>query len=151
MFFALVGLFGLILNCSRCPSSTSSSSSDFHFPRCTRSSNRSSDSDDGFAVIVIIVIIFAILGIVYAFSAATIAVQRILQRHYHILAKKELTKVDCLESLMYAQNFIRASSFCSQLTPFGVQEYVVEDLRGGYTAPRMDPEHEQRLKMLQLI
>jgi len=31
------------------------------------------------------------------------------------------------------------------------QEYVVEDLPGGYTPPKMDPEHEQRLKMLQLM
>ncbi|TVU34400.1 hypothetical protein EJB05_16232 [Eragrostis curvula] len=30
-------------------------------------------------------------------------------------------------------------------------EYVVEDLRGGYTQPKMNPEHEQRLKMLRLM
>ncbi|TVU34387.1 hypothetical protein EJB05_16219 [Eragrostis curvula] len=29
--------------------------------------------------------------------------------------------------------------------------YVVEDLRGGYTRPKMNPEHEQRLKMLYLM
>ncbi|KAF8670892.1 hypothetical protein HU200_050157 [Digitaria exilis] len=123
VFFALVGLFGLILNCSTCSSSNNSSFSyDFHFPRRTRSSNCSSDSHDGSAAVVIIIIIFAILGIVYAFVAATIAVKRILQRHYHILTKKELTK-----------------------------EYVVEDLREGYTAPTMDPEHERRLRMLKLM
>jgi hypothetical protein len=33
----------------------------------------------------------------------------------------------------------------------GTQEYVVEDLPGGYTPPKMDPEHEQRLKVLQLM
>jgi hypothetical protein len=29
-----------------------------------------------------------------------------------------------------------------------VQEYVVEDLHGNYTAPKLEPEHEERLKML---
>jgi len=121
VFFALVGVFGLILHCSTSPSSNND------FPCFTRSSNCRSDSsddddDDDFAVVVTIVIIFAIIGIVYAFIAATIAVQRIFQRHYHILAKKELTK-----------------------------EYVVEDLRGDYTPPKLDPKHEQRLKELQLM
>jgi hypothetical protein len=31
------------------------------------------------------------------------------------------------------------------------QEYIVEDLGDGYTPPKMDPEHEQHLKMLQLM
>ncbi|GJN18483.1 hypothetical protein PR202_gb05649 [Eleusine coracana subsp. coracana] len=51
-----------------------------------------------------------------------LAVQRIVQQHYNILTKMELTK-----------------------------EYVVEDLRGCYTPPKMNPEHEQRLQMLQLM
>jgi len=105
VFFALVGVFGLILHCSTSPSSNND------FPCFARSSNRRSDSsddddDDDFAVVVIIVIIFAIIGIVYAFIAATIAVQRIFQRHYHILAKKELTKVTWLEALIYPHHFI---------------------------------------------
>nr|AVY91628.1 zinc finger-like protein [Saccharum hybrid cultivar SP80-3280] len=75
-----------------------------------------------FAFAVIFVIMLAILGVAYGFFAATVAIQRIWQRHYHILTKKELTK-----------------------------EYVVEDLPGGYTPPKMDPEHEQRLKVLQLM
>jgi hypothetical protein len=100
VFFALVGVFGLILHCSTSPSSNND------FPCFARSSNRRSDSsDDDFVVVVVIVIIFAIVGIVYAFIAATIAVQRIFQRHYHILAKKELTKVTCLESLIYPHHF----------------------------------------------
>jgi hypothetical protein len=49
-----------------------------------------------FAFVVIFVIIFAILGIAYGFFAATLAIQRIWQRHYHILAKKELTKASQL-------------------------------------------------------
>ena len=103
VFFALVGVFGLILHCSTSPSSNND------FPCFTRSSNcrsDSSDDDDDFAVVVTIVIIFAIIGIVYAFIAATIAVQRIFQRHYHILAKKELTKVTWLEALIYPHHFI---------------------------------------------
>lgn len=70
------------------------------------------------------VVIFAILGLAYGFLAATMAIQRIWQRHYHILTKRELTK-----------------------------EYVVEDLHGCYTPPKLDAEHEGRgrLKMLKLM
>ncbi|KAM5547878.1 hypothetical protein ABKV19_002042 [Rosa sericea] len=50
------------------------------------------------------------------------AIQRIWQRHYHILTKSELTK-----------------------------EYIVEDLHGCYTQPKSDPEHEERLKMPKLL
>jgi hypothetical protein len=32
-----------------------------------------------------------------------------------------------------------------------MQEYVVEDLHGNYTAPKLDAEHEERLKMLKLL
>jgi len=46
-----------------------------------------------FALIIVFVVIFAILGIAYSFLAATMAIQRIWQRHYHILTKRELTKV----------------------------------------------------------
>lgn len=46
-----------------------------------------------FALVVVFVVIFAILGIAYGFLAATMAIQRIWQRHYHILTKRELTKV----------------------------------------------------------
>lgn len=45
------------------------------------------------ALVLVFVVIFAILGIAYGFLAATTAIQRIWQRHYHILAKKELTQV----------------------------------------------------------
>jgi p-aminobenzoyl-glutamate transporter AbgT len=53
-----------------------------------------------FALVVVFVIIFAILGIAYGFLAATMAVQKIWQRHYHILTKRELTKVTS-ESLLF--------------------------------------------------
>lgn len=45
------------------------------------------------AIVIVFVVIFAILGIAYSFLAATMAIQRIWQRHYHILTKRELTKV----------------------------------------------------------
>ncbi|KAF6167291.1 hypothetical protein GIB67_043152, partial [Kingdonia uniflora] len=45
-----------------------------------------------FDLAVIFIIVFAILGIAYGFLAATMAIQRIWQRHYHILTKRELTK-----------------------------------------------------------
>lgn len=32
-----------------------------------------------------------------------------------------------------------------------LQEYIVEDLHGCYTPPKLDPEHEERLKMLKLL
>lgn len=32
-----------------------------------------------------------------------------------------------------------------------LQEYVVEDLQGCYIPPKLDPEHESRLKMLKLL
>jgi len=46
-----------------------------------------------FVLVIVFVVIFAILGIAYGFLAATMALQRIWQRHYHILTKRELTKV----------------------------------------------------------
>ncbi|KAL6842804.1 hypothetical protein ACP4OV_027648 [Aristida adscensionis] len=123
VFFVLVGFFGLIVHCSSfnnndpCLAGCRNCCYGWGILDCFPASMEAC-----FAFVVIFVIIFAILGIAYGFLAATMAIQRIWQRHYHILAKRELTK-----------------------------EYVVEDLRGGYTPPKMDPEHEQRLKTLQLI
>ncbi|KAL5058339.1 hypothetical protein RYX36_029943 [Vicia faba] len=75
-----------------------------------------------FALVVVFVVIFAILGVAYGFLATTMGIQRIWQRHYHILTKRELTK-----------------------------EYIVEDLQGCYVPPKLDPEHESHLKMLKLL
>ncbi|KAK3161197.1 hypothetical protein QOZ80_1BG0073730 [Eleusine coracana subsp. coracana] len=117
VFSALVGVCGIILDCSLC------SSLNTNYPYVAGSSNCAIDSAEGcIVVIVVFVIIFAVLGLFFGFVAATVGAQRILQRHCGILMKKELTK-----------------------------EYVVEDLRGCYTPPKMNPEHEQRLKMLQLM
>jgi ABC-type phosphate transport system permease subunit len=41
---------------------------------------------------IVVVIVFAIPGVIYGCIAATLAFQNIMQRHYHILNKKELTK-----------------------------------------------------------
>ncbi|KAL3839851.1 hypothetical protein ACJIZ3_024442 [Penstemon smallii] len=71
---------------------------------------------------IVFIVLFTILGIAYGFFAATLGIQRIWQRHYHILTKMELT-----------------------------QEYIVEDLGGSYTTPELDPAHEARLIMLKLL
>ncbi|CAO2170608.1 unnamed protein product [Urochloa humidicola] len=122
VFFVLVGFFGLIVH------TTSFNNEDPCLAGCRNCFygwgivDLPASIEACFAFAIIFVIIFAVLGVAYGFLAATLAIQRIWQRHYHILTKKELTK-----------------------------EYVVEDLPGGYTLPKMDPEHEQRLKMLQLM
>lgn len=54
-----------------------------------------------FALVIIFVVIFAILGIAYGFLAATMAIQRIWQRHYHILTKRELTQVQSLVNISH--------------------------------------------------
>ncbi|CAO2179248.1 unnamed protein product [Urochloa humidicola] len=119
VFFALVGLCGLLLHCL---------SSDYPaHPSCVVGCSdcfaAASAEVSCLVLAIIVVIIFVIPGVIYGCIAATMAFQNIMQRHYHILNKKELTKV-----------------------------YIVEDLHGGYTTPpKMKPEHEQRLKMLHLM
>ncbi|KFK43393.1 hypothetical protein AALP_AA1G120400 [Arabis alpina] len=122
-FFVLIGFLGLILHCS---------SLNGNDPRMAGCQNCCygwgildcfpASMEACFALVIVFVVIFAILGLAYGFLAATMAVQRIWQRHYHILTKRELTK-----------------------------EYIVEDLHGSYTPPKLDAEHEGRLKMLKLL
>lgn len=122
VFFVMLGFFGLILHCSALNND----------PRMAGCQNCCygwgildcfpASMEACFALVIVFIVIFAILGIAYSFLAATMAIQRIWQRHYHILTKRELT-----------------------------QEYIVEDLRGCYTPPKLDPEHEERLKMLKLL
>ncbi|KAF5179965.1 RING/FYVE/PHD zinc finger superfamily protein [Thalictrum thalictroides] len=121
VLFAMLGFFGLIIHCT---------SSNYN-PCLHRGPNCyywgmgdcfPASTEACFALAIVFVVIFAILGIAYGFFAATMAIQRIWQRHYHILTKIELTK-----------------------------EYVVVDLGGGYTTPNLDPEHEERLKLLKLL
>ncbi|KAI3513774.1 hypothetical protein L1887_11927 [Cichorium endivia] len=121
-FFVLVGFFGMILHCS-------SLNND---PRMAGCQNCCfgwgildcfpASMEACFALVIVFIVIFLILGIAYGFLAATMVIQRIWQRHYHILTKRELT-----------------------------QEYVVEDLHGRYTPPKLDPEHADRLRMLKLL
>ncbi|KAJ6698845.1 RING/FYVE/PHD ZINC FINGER SUPERFAMILY PROTEIN [Salix purpurea] len=122
-FFVLLGIFGLILHCS---------SFNGNDPRMDGCQNCCygwgildcfpASMEACFALVVVFVIIFAILGIAYGFLAATMAVQKIWQRHYHILTKRELTK-----------------------------EYIVEDLHGSYTPAKLGSEHEECLKILKLL
>ncbi|KAK8451035.1 hypothetical protein SEVIR_6G097300v4 [Setaria viridis] len=124
VFFVLLGFFGLIVHCSSfndhqdpCLAGCRNCCYGWGILDCLPASLEAC-----FALVLVFIVVFAILGIAYGFLAATMAVQRIWQRHYHILTKRELTK-----------------------------EYVVEDLHGSYTAPKLDPEHEERLKMLKLL
>ncbi|CAO2206607.1 unnamed protein product [Urochloa humidicola] len=124
IFFVLLGFFGLIVHCSSfndhqdpCLAGCRNCCYGWGILDCLPASLEAC-----FALVLVFIVVFAILGIAYGFLAATMAVQRIWQRHYHILTKRELTK-----------------------------EYVVEDLHGNYTPPKLEPEHEERLKMLKLL
>ncbi|XP_020422358.1 uncharacterized protein LOC18773301 isoform X2 [Prunus persica] len=80
-----------------------------------------------FIMALIVLGLFTVIGIFYSVLVATMVGQRIWQRHYHILAKRMLTK-----------------------------EYVVEDVDGEMTGsdwspPPLPPEHIQQLKTLGLL
>ncbi|KAF7112540.1 hypothetical protein RHSIM_RhsimUnG0219400 [Rhododendron simsii] len=80
-----------------------------------------------FVMALIVLGLFTVIGIFYSVLVATMVGQRIWQRHYHILAKRMLTK-----------------------------EYVVEDVDGEMTGsdwspPPLPPEHVQQLKTLGLL
>lgn len=123
IFFVVIGITGLVLHCSSISNSDPCMAGCRHccygwgvldcFPASMEACG---------ALLVIFVVIFAILGIAYGLLASTMALQRIWQRHYHILTKRELTK-----------------------------EYIVEDMHGNYTPPTLDPEHEARLRGLKLL
>ncbi|KAJ0557782.1 hypothetical protein HanIR_Chr07g0329051 [Helianthus annuus] len=115
-FFVLIGFLGLLLHCSSLnndPRMAGCQNCVYCFP---------ASMEACFGLVIVFVVIFVIFGNAYGFLAATMAIQRIWQRHYHIPTKRELT-----------------------------QEYVVEDLHGRYTPPKLDREHMQRLKMLKLL
>nr|XP_043626078.1 uncharacterized protein LOC122597565 [Erigeron canadensis] len=120
VFFVLFGIVGSILHCYF------SRGCDYLY--CGGMGNchpgyLGADPDEaGVVLLVLVVILLLILGITYLFLAATMATQRICQRHYHILTKRELT-----------------------------QEYVVEDLHGCYTPAKLNPKHEERLNNLKLF
>ncbi|XP_034691202.1 uncharacterized protein LOC117918564 isoform X2 [Vitis riparia] len=80
-----------------------------------------------FIMALIVLGLFTVIGIFYSVLVATMVGQRIWQRHYHILAKRMLTK-----------------------------EYVVEDVDGEMTGSEWSPpplpsEHVQQLKALGLL
>ncbi|CAA3013642.1 E3 ubiquitin-protein ligase MARCH1 [Olea europaea var. sylvestris] len=121
-FFVLIGFVGLILHCSI-------NTNDQRFAGCQNCCYGwglldcfPASVEACFVLVIIFVVVFAILGIAYGFLATTMAIQRIWQRHYHILTKRELT-----------------------------QEYIVVDLCGCYSPPKLNPEHEDRLRTLKLL
>ncbi|WOK94164.1 hypothetical protein Cni_G02866 [Canna indica] len=78
-----------------------------------------------FIIALVVLGLFTVIGIFYSVLVATMVGQRIWQRHYHILAKRMLTK-----------------------------EYVVEDVDGEGTdwcPPPLPAEHVQQLKALGLL
>lgn len=80
-----------------------------------------------FVVALFVLGLFTVIGIFYSVLVATMVGQRIWQRHYHILAKRMLTK-----------------------------EYVVEDVDGEMSGSEWNPpplpaEHVQQLKALGLL
>ncbi|KAK7325337.1 hypothetical protein VNO77_29499 [Canavalia gladiata] len=73
----------------------------------------------GFYTMAVLAIV--LVGLLYGFFIAIICGQRINERHYHVLAKQELTK-----------------------------EYVVEDREHLKNVPELDPSHVTELRMLGL-
>ncbi|KAG7018210.1 hypothetical protein SDJN02_20078, partial [Cucurbita argyrosperma subsp. argyrosperma] len=68
------------------------------------------------------VLAIILVGLLYGFFIAIICGQRINERHYHVLAKQELTK-----------------------------EYIVEDREHNKNVPELDPSHVMELRMLGLL
>ncbi|KAG2578467.1 hypothetical protein PVAP13_6NG213215 [Panicum virgatum] len=94
VFFVLLGFFGLIVHCSSfndhqdpCLAGCRNCCYGWGILDCLPASLEAC-----FALVLVFIVVFAILGIAYGFLATTMAVQRIWQRHYHILTKRELTK-----------------------------------------------------------
>ncbi|CAI5477800.1 unnamed protein product [Closterium sp. Yama58-4] len=75
----------------------------------------------------ILLVVLALVGVFYCLLVSTLVVQRIWQRHYHVLAKRILTK-----------------------------EFIVEDLSGmslppDWSPPPLLPEHDRQLRDLRLL
>ncbi|CAI9114573.1 OLC1v1015325C1 [Oldenlandia corymbosa var. corymbosa] len=73
----------------------------------------------GFYTMAVLAVV--LVGLLYGFFIAIICGQRINERHYHVLAKQELTK-----------------------------EYIVEDRESNKNIPELDPSHVTELRMLGL-
>ncbi|OAE25788.1 hypothetical protein AXG93_4368s2490 [Marchantia polymorpha subsp. ruderalis] len=78
--------------------------------------------DHPYGFYALVVVVALLVGLLYGFFIAIICGQNISNRHYHILAKQELTK-----------------------------EYVVEHLSENEEPPQLDPGHLNELKMLGLF
>lgn len=139
IFLALVGIFGLLLQCTSYSVHNSQEYGSYNRSSpaqtdsiyccngpCIISCPNADPEEDCcavvFVIIIVLVVILAVAGIFYGIFGATICLQRILQKHHYILTKRELTK-----------------------------EYIVEDLCGHYTPPKLDEEHADRLRMLNLL
>ncbi|XP_002984472.2 E3 ubiquitin-protein ligase MARCH1 [Selaginella moellendorffii] len=122
VFFVIVGVGGLIVHCSSASHHDSFLADCRYCSGCYIMDCFPASMEACGAFLVIFVILFVILGVAYGLLAATMAIQRIWQRHYHILTKRELTK-----------------------------EYIVADLHGEYVPPQLSAEDEERLRSLKLL
>ncbi|MFS7990680.1 hypothetical protein Hanom_Chr11g01061771 [Helianthus anomalus] len=78
----MIGFFGLLLHCS-------SFNNDSRMAVCQNCLYYFHASMEAcFALVIVFVVIFVILGIAYCFLIATMPIQRIWQRHNHILTKR---------------------------------------------------------------
>ncbi|KAJ8447566.1 hypothetical protein Cgig2_031179 [Carnegiea gigantea] len=124
------------------------------------------DHPYGFYIIAVLAIL--LVGLLYGLLIAVICGQRINKRHYHVLAKQDLTKVGLIpwKSEYYANSlhFIDVTFFpplaftvtatvshlCRYLTEnIIMQEYIVEDREKNDVA-ELDPSHVSVLRMLGL-
>ncbi|RVX21230.1 hypothetical protein CK203_001858 [Vitis vinifera] len=105
---------------------------------------------------------FTVIGIFYSVLVATMVGQRIWQRHYHILAKRMLTKELSFSTQPFANGLTLGATVSNFLTSClavriaELHEYVVEDVDGEMTGSEWSPpplpsEHVQQLKALGLL
>lgn len=92
------------------------------------------------------------MGLLYGFFIAIICGQRISNRHYHVLAKQELTKVfsRLLFHVLNVSLKIMNDTQINCLPLWFSQEYVIENLIDGEEAPPLDRAHLRELQMLGL-
>ncbi|KAI4977214.1 hypothetical protein ZWY2020_051113 [Hordeum vulgare] len=149
VFFVLLGFFGLIVHCSSlndnqdpCLAGCRNCCYGWGILDCLPASLEAC-----FALVVLFIVVFAILGIAYGFCGnygrpedLAEALSHPDQKRTH-KGKRRLTLVE-----LFPQGSIILSDYEFGLILFLMQEYVVEDLHGSYSAPKLEPEHEERLK-----
>lgn len=94
------------------------------------------------------VLAIVLVGLLYGFFIAIICGQRINERHYHVLAKQELTKVWFLADYIFSI-YLPWLVFLIYNIVFLYQEYIVED-RDCKNVPELDQSHVMELRMLGL-